>query len=47
VAEGRWSIEAQGALAAPHEREGHEWWLQLKKHRVMAALTVDGEKTRW
>jgi hypothetical protein len=40
----RWSAVAQGALAAPCEREGREGRIQLKKHQAMADLTVEGEE---
>jgi hypothetical protein len=53
VAERRWcsndgelprrSAAARGAPAAPRETEGHEGRHQLKKHRAMAALTMEGE----
>jgi hypothetical protein len=40
----RQSAAARGALAAPREREGCEGRLQLKKHRAMVALTMEGEE---
>jgi hypothetical protein len=39
-----WSAVARGAPTAPRVREGCEGRLQLKKHRTMVALTVEGEE---
>jgi hypothetical protein len=38
----RRSATARGAPVAVREREGRERRLQLKKHRVMAAVTLEG-----